>query len=499
MTLEKAESPAARPATIQPSNWLIALTVSLLAGQAAAVLPFQAAFLLAFVPLAPLPLLFSRSRRQLALLAIAALSLFVVGYGRHQMLLVPDFPPNHLRSVMSEDARLYLEGTLLREPEKLPNRSRWSLRFDRLWHPTGAEDIHGDLLLTVRNARREWRFGDRVRLWLQPRIPRDAGNPGGFDYAAYLACRGIYAIGFLDNDNEVELVSRRSHGLVAWIELLRRDMRRYIDRNFSHDNGALLKALVVGDMGGISKEIRESFTAGGVNHVLSISGLHVSMLGLVVFWLIRFGCSFNTYLLLRFNWIKVGTFFSFFAVIFYTAIAGAMVPTVRSAIMIGVYELAVLLDREEEVFTSLTFAALLIGLIWPGVIADISFQLSFLAVLFIVWGIRAVQKRSAAKLKREELPQEKSWAREKLGQAAFHLAVPLLATLGTGPLIAHYFGHLSLAGFISNPLVVPLVGFVVVPLGLTIGFLSLTLPAAAGALVWLVGVGFFFFFFVGGL
>ena len=75
---------------------------------------------------------------------------------------------------------------------------------------------------------------------------------------------------------------------------------------------------------------------------------------------------------------------SFFAMIFYTAIAGAQMPTVRSAIMIGVYELAVLLDREEEVFASLTFAALLIGLVWPGVIADISFQLSFLAVLFIV-------------------------------------------------------------------------------------------------------------------
>src|SRR5919108_5779531 len=483
MTLEKAESPAARPATIQPSNWLIALTVSLLAGQAAAVLPFQAAFLLAFVPLAPLPLLFSRSRRQLALLAIAALSLFVVGYGRHQMLLVPDFPPNHLRSVMSEDARLYLEGTLLREPEKLPNRSRWSLRFDRLWHPTGAEDINGDLLLTVRNVHREWRFGDRVRLWLQPRIPRDAGNPGGFDYATYLARRGIYAIGFLDNDNEVELVSRRSHGLVAWIELLRRDMRRYIDRNFSHDNGALLKALVVGDMGGISKEIRESFTAGGVNHVLSISGLHVSMLGLVVFWLIRFGCSFNSYLLLRFNWIKLGTLFSFFSVIFYTAIAGAMVPTVRSAIMIGVYELAVLLDREEEVVASLTFAALLIALIWPGVIADISFQLSFLAVLFIVWGMRIVQKRFSNRQRRETLPQEKSWIGEKLRQGGFHLAVPLLATVGTGPLIAHYFGHLSLAGFLANPIVVPVVGFVVVPLGLMIGFLSLIAPAPAAALV----------------
>ena len=57
-----------------------------------------------------------------------------------------------------------------------------------------------------------------------------------------------------------------------------------------------------------------------------------------------------------------------------------------------------------------------------------------------------------------------------------HLAVPVLATLGTGPLIAHYFGHLSLAGFIANPLIVPLVGFVVVPLGLGIGFLSVVAP-----------------------
>ena len=89
-----------------------------------------------------------------------------------------------------------------------------------------------------------------------------------------------------------------------------------------------------------------------------------------------------------------------------------MVPTVRSAIMIGVYELAVLLDREEEVFTSLTLAALLIALVWPGVIADISFQLSFLAVLFIVWGMRKLYRRLARE-KSEELPQEKSWIKEK--------------------------------------------------------------------------------------
>jgi competence protein ComEC len=237
-------------------------------------------------------------------------------------------------------------------------------------------------------------------------------------------------------------------------------------------------------MSAVTKEARNEFTAAGVNHVLSISGLHVSMLGLVVFWLVRLGCSYSSYLLLRWNLLKVGTFCSFVAVAFYTAIAGAMVPTVRSAIMIGVYELAVLLDREEEVFASLTFAALLIGLIWPAVVADISFQLSFLAVLFIVWGMRRLMEPSPGRL-RDELPQERIWWKERLRDGKLHLAVPLFATLGTGPLVAYYFGHLSLAGFVSNPVIVPVVGFVVVPLGLLTGFLSLILPSVAGALLWI--------------
>ncbi len=467
-----------------PSAALFAVTVALLLGQAVAAAPWpplpEVSLGLLIIPL-PL-LLYRRSRHWGALIVVATLA-FSLGYIRHRQVLHPSFPSNHLRSLMKDDTRLYLEGRFRREPEKLPGRSRWVVQVERIWHPTGSEEVFGDILVGVRYARREWRYGDRVRLWLQPQIPRDSGNPGGFNYAAYLADREIYATGFLDNDSEVELVARRPEGFGNTVESLRREIRRFIERNFSHDGGALMKALVVGDMGGIPKETRDDFTAAGVNHVLSISGLHVGMLGLVIFALVRYGLGFSAFLLLRFNLLKVAAFCSFVAVVFYTALAGAMVPTVRSAIMIGVYELAVLLDREEEVLTSLTFAALLIGLYWPGVITDISFQLSFLAVLFIAWGMRKVVDWFPAR-RTDELPQERSRWKGPLRRAGFHLAVPLLATLGTGPLIAHYFGHLSLAGFLSNPLIVPLVGFVVVPLGLLIGLFSVTLPLATAPFVW---------------
>ena len=481
---ERDEAAGLAKGVFHPSAWLIVPTLFLLLGQAVAAAPWPAlsSEWLAVIPCAMMP--FYRRWRCWVILGLLVILAFSLGYVRHREILFPEFPEHHLRSVMLRHQQVLIEGQLTSEPESLINRQRWLVRAERIWHPTGAEEISGDLQLSLRNARRDWRYGDRIRFLVRPNLPQNSGNPGGFEYATYLSRRQIYVTGFLENDAEIELLARDPGVIRGAVEDIRREIRRYMDATFSSDGGALMKALTVGEMGGIRKEVRNAFTAAGVNHVLSISGLHVAMLGVVIFAAIRYGLSFSNYLLLRFSLLKAATFFAFLAVVFYTALAGGMVPTVRSAIMIGVYQLAVLLDREEEVFASLTLAALLIALVWPGVVADISFQLSFLAVLFIAWGMRNFY-RWLARERTQELPQEKGWIKEKARQAAFHLAVPLLATLGTGPLIAHYFGNLSLAGFVTNPLIVPLVGFVVVPLGLTIGLLTFVASEYAWPLAWL--------------
>ncbi len=467
-----------------PSAWLIGPTLALLAGQALAASPLRPpAYSLALLFL-PFPFAFRRATRGWAILCLVAGIAFAVGYRRHVDVLEQVFPANHIRSLIEDGEELYLEGRLLAEPERLPQRMRWTVRLLRRWHPTGAEAITGDLLVTIRFAGRDWRYGDLVRFRAEPFVPRGGANPGGFDYALFLARRGVYAMAALPSDRRVELLARAPAGPWVALEALRRKIRGFIEQSFaSPDNAALMKALVVGDMGGISRQARDDFTAAGVNHVLSISGLHVGMLGAVVFLLVRFLGSLSETVLLRWSLLKIATFSSFLTVLFYSALAGSAVPTVRSAIMIGVYEIAVLLDREEEIFASLAFAALLIGLLWPGVIMDISFQLSFLAVLFIVWGSRKIEDWRPAARTRDQLPQERSRWRGRLRRLSLSLAVPILATIGTGPMIAHHFGHLSWAGFISNPLVVPLVGFVVVPLGLAIGVSALAAPALAAPLV----------------
>src|SRR5438445_10301546 len=100
MAYDKAEPPAACSTIIQPSNWLIILTLSLLAGQAMAALPFQIPFLFALLPLVPLPFLFSPSRRWTESLISAAVFLPVIRYARPWNSLLPNFHSNHLQPVM---------------------------------------------------------------------------------------------------------------------------------------------------------------------------------------------------------------------------------------------------------------------------------------------------------------------------------------------------------------------------------------------------------------
>jgi competence protein ComEC len=115
---------------------------------------------------------------------------------------------------------------------------------------------------------------------------------------------------------------------------------------------------------------------------------------------------------------------------------------------------------------------------------DTSFQLSFLAVLFIVWGLRRIQQLRELR-PRDNLSQTQNWLQRRVPQIALYLAVPILATLGTGPVVTYHFGRLSLAGFLANPILVPIIGLLVVPLGFLIGFVCLFSTTLALPLLWI--------------
>ena len=428
--------------------------------------------LAALLALASLVLCVARPRW--GFLGLACALAFHWGFAAHHGLLHPQLPAGHVQHLTGRAGTVLIEGRLYREPEGQGGRSRWHLAVERKWTPVGARRATGNVRVTVRNAYRHWRYGDVIRMPLRLRAPRNWDER--FDYQAYLARRQIYHVAYLHNDWDVRLVRRDGGGVRGWIESGRRRIGRFLERVLEPGTGGLLKALVVGDRGGLTAEARDRFVAVGMSHVLSISGLHVGMLSLAVYFLCRVLAGRSTWLLLRFPVHKLAALGSLAPVLLYAAVAGARIPTVRAAIMIGLYQLAVLSGRNASLFRSLALAALIAALVWPGAVMEASFQLSFLAVLSIAGGIRIF--RGTSFMQPPETPRA-GWLQRHRPAMLLSVLVPVFATLGTGPIVAHHFGVLSLVGLIANPLLVPLVGFFIVPAGLLSGFLCLFTPAAS--------------------
>jgi competence protein ComEC len=161
---------------------------------------------------------------------------------------------------------------------------------------------------------------------------------------------------------------------------------------------------------------------------------------------------------------KIAAWLTLPLLIFYTLLAGGQVATVRSLIMITAGLAALILDREHSLMHSLALAALVILAASPQAVFDISFQLSYLSVLVIGYVVSLwndIGVKASGRIMRFA------------HSVALLMVISLAASLATGPLVARYFNQFSLAGLVSNLVIVPFAGAVVVPLGLFSGILSL--------------------------
>ena len=418
---------------------------------------------------------------RLAVLISLLSGAFLAGNLTLQRVYTPDFPAHHLRQ-LALPQKITLEGWLFREPERGPGRGRLYLEAQRVWQDGQPRPATGKVLVTVRHLQGPWQHGDVLRLPLKLRIPRNFQTPGSFDYAGYLARRDIYLTAFVWDDTKIEIkkIGRRGTRLRHWIEDTRRTVGAFFDENLSDTPAAILRALIIGDKSRLDPELRDSFTRVGVAHVLAISGLHIGLVAIVAYGVWWWLLARSQYLLLMWSVPKLAAFLTLPVVLLYAGLAGGSVSTVRAVIMVAVFLAALLLDKEEEVFRSLALAALIVSLIWPGAILDISFQLSFVAVLAIFLGLHRFRIwRENRDKAREGDPSQ--WRQRLLRWAGLYGLVTLSATVGTLPLVATHFHTVPLVGFAANLLVVPFLGSAAVVLGL----ISAVLGLAAAALVFI--------------
>lgn len=395
---------------------------------------------------------------------------FALGNVSINAYLDPPLPPHSLtRFVGSEPVRL--EGHILRIPFRSPSGTQILMETKSILRNHRLIPVQGTLLLFLNEADPPVAVGDRLRIFCRLRFPRDFRNPGGFSYERHLALERIHVLGSLVVDRGwVKIGEGHGNPLLLRIETWRDEMRRFLRREGDPACSGIFEALVLGEQGDIPDEVREAFTRTGITHLLAISGDHLGIVAFLSYSLFLWTLKRSESILLSTLVKKWAAGLTIPCVVLYTLIAGAGMSVVRATIMVVTFFISILIDRERHLLHTLAVAAFLILFLSPPSLFDVSFQLSFAAVLSILYLVPPIFRA----FKREDpLSFETPSWRRKIGRSLrLSFWVTVAASVGTSPLVLFHFNRISPIGLLTNLFAIPWVGFLIVPLCLLASFLS---------------------------
>lgn len=306
------------------------------------------------------------------------------------------------------------------------------------WQP-----VTGLVRLTIRRDSAGLRplYGDRLLIQGRPVPTRGPANPFQFDYRRYLAWRNIHHQHYVTSGRVVRLNGEPAFSLVAGSVVARRQMDRVLrEKMTSHREYSIASALLLGVKDELDNDIRAAYANTGTMHVLAVSGLHVGII---------FG--FLNLFLLRFRRVPGYRFLSAGIILtvltLYAYLTGLSPSVLRAVLMFSAVTIGTLLRRQKSTFNTLAFVALALLAYNPFYVMEVGFQLSFLAVLAIVY----LQPRLYRLVQFENKALDWGWQLITLSVAA---------QLATFPLGLLYFNQFPAYFLFSNLLVVPWAGIV---------------------------------------
>ncbi|MDD4199289.1 MAG: ComEC/Rec2 family competence protein [Paludibacter sp.] len=272
--------------------------------------------------------------------------------------------------------------------------------------------------------------------------PSGAMNPKGFDYAVYLANKGIRATAYV-RAGEWKLIShQKGFSLQFWAEQCRYKLLQIYEKlELSKDQFAVLAALTVGYTEALDPDVRESFSHSGTMHILSVSGLHVGVIYLVL----------QTALSLLFKktkWKFISAVFTVCALWVYAFVTGLPPSVVRATTMFSLVAVGVALGRKSQIYNTISVSAFAILLYDPNLLFDVGFQLSYCAVIGIVW----FQPKISSLLYMKQKWLKWWWDLT---------AVSLAAQIATLPLVLYYFHQFPNYFLLANYVAIPLSTFII--------------------------------------
>ena len=300
--------------------------------------------------------------------------------------------------------------------------------------------------------------GDGIQLTGSIREFHDYGNPGRMNTVMSNKAKGICGRAMISKYSLV-IESRQENSLARLAEQVRNKYEAYMAQAMPKQDAAAIFAMLFGGYQGIRPELLEAFTVTGIVHILSVSGSHITLMAGTANIVGRF---------LHMS-PRATAALATGVILFYSLLAGAIPPVIRSALMGILTLLALTAGRERDAQHILGLVALGLLLYSPLWLFDISFQLSFGATAGLLYLAPPLRERL-----RKKLPVF----------VADSLAVTIGAQLSVLPIIAWYFNVLSLSSLLANLVIAPIVEWIIVA-GLLAGLLASLIPMA-GKVVFLL-------------
>ena len=292
--------------------------------------------------------------------------------------------------------------------------------------------------------------GERWQLTLRLRRPHGSANPHGFDLEAWMLENGLRASGHVRKDDGNVRLAKDPGRFIDHVDALRERIRTRILRALEGEPYAgVLVALTIGDQRSVSQDQWQLYNRTGVSHLLSISGLHVTLfatiIGGLVFQLWRRSQRLTTRLPAR----KAAALLGALAAFGYVLLAGFEVPAQRTLYMLIVAAIGLWIGRPGTAFNVLGWALFVVLLLDPWAVLAAGFWLSFGAVALLMYiGVGRLHANGRW-----------AWLRAAAG-------AQWAITVGMVPMMLALFQQVSLVSPIANAFAIPIVSMVVVPLAL---------------------------------
>jgi competence protein ComEC len=340
-----------------------------------------------------------------------------------------------------ENSKTYWVGEVLSDPVVKNGFARFELSL--FLDSAGIDHCNTQVQLQVKKSFLLPKEGQIIALKSHPERIQGPMNPGEFDYASYLESLGILYRCFI-REGEWKLIADSKKVSVG--KLARKAKKQLWEKieNLQPDNRNLgvLYAISLGSKDLLTPEIKEAYSSTGAMHVLVVSGQHIALIWMVL-----------SYIFIWLKNISGGKYLQFFIICgliwFYTFMTGVTASVVRASGMFTLVSLGKIIQKESSIYNSLSVSAFFGLLFCPQWLKDPGFQLSYIAVLSIVF----FQPRVSS------IWTPKSWAARQIWEIA---SVSIAAQIGTLPLTLFYFNRFPPWFILSNILVIPLVTIIMI-------------------------------------